>query len=222
MRCRIEFQQPVRPRNTSRHRMRAFEAGPLRTERLVLRPLTGKDVPSLFSIHSDPRSMRYWSAPIWKDEERGRAMVERDLDPGVTGHVRLGIEQRSSGQLVGTCAFFEINDQCRRAELGYMLASPAWGQGYMQEALTAFIGFGFSVLNLNRIEADTDPRNRRSMQLLHRLHFIKEGHFRDRWVVEGEVSDAAMFGLLRRDWPWGCRCTTQRGLTPRSRRPPTA
>jgi RimJ/RimL family protein N-acetyltransferase len=70
----------------------------------------------------------------------------------------------------------------------------------MHEALTAFIGYGFAALDLNRLEADTDPRNERSMRLLERLGFAKEGHFRERWIVGGEVSDAAMYGLLRRDW----------------------
>ncbi len=81
-----------------------------------------------------------------------------------------------------------------------MLASRAWGYGYMQEALTAFLDFGFDQLGLNRVEADTDPRNERSMRLLERLRFTKEGHFRERWIVDGEVSDAAMYGLLRKDW----------------------
>ena len=181
--------------------MRAFDAETLTTERLTLRPLNEGDVRSLFAIHSDPQSMRYWSAPIWKDEERGRTMVARDRDPTVGGHLRLGIELRSSAQLLGTCAFFEINEQCRRAEMGYMLASQAWGHGYMHEALVAFIDFGFQHVGLNRIEADTDPRNERSVKLLQRLHFVKEGHFRERWIVDAEVSDAAMFGLLRSDWP---------------------
>lgn len=181
--------------------MRAFDHPPLVTPRLTLRPLSEADVRPLFAIHSDPVAMRYWSAPVWVDEERGRTMVARDLDPAVSGHLRLGIEHTGSGALLGTCTFFEINPQCRRAELGYMLASHAWGQGHMREALAAFLDFGFSHLDLNRVEADTDPRNTRSVQLLERLHFVKEGHFRERWIVNGEVSDAAMFGLLRRDWP---------------------
>jgi [ribosomal protein S5]-alanine N-acetyltransferase len=180
--------------------MHPFERPPIHTQRLTLRPLTEHDVASLFAIHSDPAAMRYWSAPIWTSDERGRTMVSRDRDPALTNHLRLGIELTESAALIGTCAFFEINAQCRRAELGYMLASHAWGKGYMHEALRAFIDFGFEHLGLNRIEADTDPRNARSMQLLERLHFVKEGHFRERWVVEGEVSDAAMYGLLARDW----------------------
>lgn len=181
--------------------MRNFESPPIRTARLTLRPLTESDVASLFEIHADPQAMRYWSAPVWKDDERGRAMLAKDLDPAATDHLRLGIEAAESGRLLGTCSLFAINTQCRRAELGYMLASHAWGRGYMQEALRAFIDHGFEKLDLNRLEADTDPRNERSMRLLERLNFVKEGHFRERWIVDGEVSDAAMFGLLRRDWP---------------------
>ena len=181
--------------------MRAFDPASIRTARLVLRPLAERDVPALFEIHSDALAMRYWSAPVWTTDERGRQMVLRDLDPAETGHLRLGIERAESGDLVGTCTFFEINAQCQRAELGYMLSSRAWGQGCMHEALSAFIDFAFDHLGLNRIEADTDPRNERSMRLLERLHFVQEGVFRERWIVDGEVSDSAMFGLLRRDWP---------------------
>lgn len=180
--------------------MHAFDHPPLQTPRLTLRPLSEQDVGPLFEIHSDPAAMRFWSAPIWPDASRGRAMVERDLDPRLTDHLRLGITLTASSRLLGTCAFFRIDAASRRAELGYMLASHAWGHGYMQEALGAFIEHGFERLGLNRIEADTDPRNERSKRLLERLNFVQEGHFRERWVVDGEVSDSAMFGLLRRDW----------------------
>ena len=180
--------------------MRPLSVSPLRTARLVLRPLTERDVPALFATHSDPRAMRYWSGTVWKNDERGRAMVARDQDPSLNDHFRLGIELAETGQLLGTCTLFQINDQCGRAELGYMLGSFAWGQGYMREALLAFLSHAFTEMNLTRIEADTDPRNEPSLRLLANLGFVKEGHFRERWVVDGGVSDSAMFGLLRREW----------------------
>ena len=180
--------------------MRPLSVPQIRTTRLVLRPLTAADVPALFSIHSDPAAMRYWSGTVWPDETRGSAMIARDSDPSLNDHLRLGIELTEASKLVGTCTLFEINDQCGRAELGYTLGSFAWGQGYMFEALRAFISHAFSDMNLRRLEADTDPRNEPSLRLLERLGFVKEGHFRERWVVGEEVSDSAMFGLLRRDW----------------------
>ena len=147
---------------------------PIRTTRLALRPLREADVAALFEIHSDPEAMRYWDAPIWKSDERGRAMVDRDLAATTADYLRLGIESGTSGMLLGTCALWRINAPCRRAEIGYILNSRVWGQGYMHEALSALLDYAFTDLNLNRIEADTDPRNERSARLLDRLGFSKE------------------------------------------------
>jgi RimJ/RimL family protein N-acetyltransferase len=70
----------------------------------------------------------------------------------------------------------------------------------MHEALTALLDYGFHNLNLNRIEADIDPRNVSSAKTLERLGFTKEGHLRERWIVGEEVSDTFLYGLLRREW----------------------
>jgi [ribosomal protein S5]-alanine N-acetyltransferase len=70
----------------------------------------------------------------------------------------------------------------------------------MHEALSALLDYAFTELNLNRVEADTDPRNERSAHVLDRLKFSKEGLFRERCIVDGEISDAAMYGLLQREW----------------------
>ena len=127
-------------------------------------------------------------------------MVARDLVLTTKDHLRLGIELTAGAKLVGTCALWRIDAQCRRAEIGYVLGFQDWGQGYMHEALSALLDYAFTELNLNRVEADTDPRNERSTRLLDRLKFSKEGLFRERCIVDGEISDSAMYGLLRRDW----------------------
>ena len=180
--------------------MQAFANLPIRTARLELRPLRHADVVSLFAIHSDPDAMRFWDAPVWKNDERGHAMVARDHASTTKDYLRLGIELAGRGQLLGTCALWRIDAQSRRAEIGYILGSPGWGQGYMHEALSALLDYAFTELDLNRIEADTDARNERSTRLLGRLGFAKEGLFRERCIVEGEISDSAMYGLLRREW----------------------
>jgi RimJ/RimL family protein N-acetyltransferase len=93
-----------------------------------------------------------------------------------------------------------MDPRSRRAEIGYSLAAEAWGQGYMNEALTALLDRGFSEFALNRVEADVDPRNTASIKCLARLGFALEGLLRQRWIVGGEVSDSAIYGLLRDEW----------------------
>ena len=74
------------------------------------------------------------------------------------------------------------------------------GAGATCKALVALLRHAFEQLALNRIEADIDPRNTNSARSLERLGFSREGLLRERWIVEGKVSDSALYGLLHSDW----------------------
>jgi len=155
----------------------------------------------MFEIYSDAQVMRYWSTPPWTSIEQAHAAIAQDAEGRLTGtHLRLGMERLEDHRTIGHCSLFNVSRQNRRADLGYGMMSSVWGNGYMGEALRALLDYGFGALDLNRIEADVDPRNERSLRTLRRLGFQQEGHLRERWIVVGEVSDSALFGLLRRDW----------------------
>ncbi len=180
--------------------MHPFDQINLQTERLLLRPLQAADAQPLFAMYSDPKVMRYWSSAPWTSIAAAHEMISKDQKSLPAGeHLRLGIEIRSTQECIGTCSLFNFMAQCRRAEIGYGLASSFWGHGYMHEALAALLAYGFDELGLNRVEADIDPRNAASARRLERLGFRKEGHLRERWIVDGEVSDTSLYGLLRSD-----------------------
>jgi RimJ/RimL family protein N-acetyltransferase len=181
--------------------MASFDAVTLHTERLRLRPLCSADAPALWAIFSDPRVMRYWSTPPWASIELAHAFIDNSLAAMRAGEaIRLGLERRDDAQLIGQCTLFDFRQPSRRAELGYALDARAWGQGWMREALGALLDHGFGELALHRVEADIDPRNAASARSLERLGFQREGLLRERWIVAGEVSDTALYGLLARDW----------------------
>jgi ribosomal-protein-alanine N-acetyltransferase len=179
--------------------MTSFPDTTLRTERLALRFLSEDDAAALYTIYSDPEAMRYWSSPPWTDMVQAHAHIGMTLAGYEDGSIfTLGITL--AGELIGVCRLHQFNRQNRRCELGYMLSRAHWGKGYMQEALAAAIGHGLQAFDLHRIEADVDPRNTASATLLKRLHFVQEGHLRQRWIVDGEICDTDFFGLLRADW----------------------
>ena len=184
--------------------MDAFQPTVLPSERLRLRWLRDDDAAALFAIFSDPQVMRYWSTPPVTDIAQVQHNLEAVLLAYADGSsLRLGVERRADGALIGTCTVFDLQPSNRRAEIGYALARAAWGRGYMHEALVAFIDHLFGALGLNRIEADIDPRNAASARTLERLGFQREGLLRERWIVDGEVSDSALYGLLHRNWARG-------------------
>ena len=181
--------------------MPVFDQLELSTSRLRLRALYVADAAALFVIYSDVRVMRYWSTSAWLTLEPAHALIARDCEAMASGkYLSLGIERKQDAQLIGTCTLFSLAPQCRRAEIGYALAHAAWGQGYMDEALTALLDFGFAQMDLNRVEADIDPHNVASAKSLQRLGFRHEGNLRERWIVDGQVSDSGMYALLRREW----------------------
>jgi [ribosomal protein S5]-alanine N-acetyltransferase len=181
--------------------MPSFDSLQLRAERLLLRPLGDADAAALLAIFSDRRVMRYWSTPPWAGIEQARVFIERSRAAMHSGEaLRLGLERIDDARLIGQCTLFDFVRQSRRAEIGYSMAAEAWGRGYMHEALCALLEYGFGEMNLHRVEADLDPRNAASARSLERLGFTREGLLRERWIVEGEVSDTALYGLLAREW----------------------
>ena len=181
--------------------MAGVDAVTLRSERLRLRPLCSADVPALWAIFSDPRVMRYLSSPPWASIELAHAFIENSLAAKRAGDaIRLGLERHDDAQLIGQCTLFDFRRPSRRAELGYALGAGAWGRGFMHEALGALLIHAFGKLALHRVEADIDPRNAASARSLERLGFQREGLLRERWIVAGQVSVTALYGLLARDW----------------------
>jgi RimJ/RimL family protein N-acetyltransferase len=178
-----------------------FEQIELRTARLLLRPLREADATDLLRIYGDPQVTRYLSKPPWTTLEEALASIAQDGVALPRGeYLRLGIELPDEARVIGTCALFHLEWPSRRAELGYCLATDAWGKGYVGEALGALVDYAFEELHLNRLEADVDPRNAASKRVLERLGFRREGLLRERWIVAGHVSDTAIYGLLLREW----------------------
>lgn len=181
--------------------MRDFSSLRLHTPRLLLRPLQPADADALFAIYGNPDFMRYWSTPPWTQREQAVRLIEADQRELAAGeHLRVGLVRQADQQLIGTGSLFHFSPPNRRAEIGYGIAPACWRQGYMAEAVGALIGYAFGELGLHRLEADIDPRNLASARSLEKLGFTREGHLRERWIVGGEVSDSALYGLLAREF----------------------
>ena len=181
--------------------MPSFSHVTLQTARLDLRPLAPPDAVAVFAMRSDPVVQRYGSHPAWTDPQQAVAYIERNIQAMAAGtHVQLAVVRRTDAATIGTVTLYSLDAQCRRADVGYALLMSEWGRGYANEAVTALLDWGFEHLALNRVEADIDPRNAPSARLLERLGFLREGHLRERWIVDGEVCDSWIYGLLRAGW----------------------
>lgn len=145
--------------------------------------------------------MRFWSSPPLKDLAAAQELIEE-----IHGFFRSrrlfqwGISLRETNEVIGTCTLLDVSMEHRRAEVGFALRRHHWGKGLATEVMDTLIAFAFETLDLHRLEADADPDNKRSLLVLERQGFRREGYLRERWQHLGEVRDTVFLGLLRREW----------------------
>lgn len=173
----------------------------LQTARLTLRPLTAADVAEVFAVFSDPVVVRYWDGPRMATHHDAMQYIDQ-IHHGFRRRdfIQWGIADSPAGSVIGTCTLANLSAIHQRCEIGFALRQTYWGHGLGSEAVGAVLDFAFETMRMHRIEADVDPRNDRSLRLLERFGFEREGLLRERYYLHGERQDAVLMGLLRANW----------------------
>ncbi|MCB0122123.1 MAG: GNAT family N-acetyltransferase, partial [Caldilineaceae bacterium] len=174
----------------------------LTTERTLIRRFRAEDVADLYAIRSDPTVAKFQS---WEDinEEALRHFVQamHEATPGTPGEwFQFAIALRTTGELIGDCGIHILAEDSRLGELGYTLGRRFQGQGLAYEAVAAILTYVFTTLNLHRIAAIVDVRNRSSVKLLERLGFRREGKTHQAFWNKGEWVDEYLYAMTGRRW----------------------
>lgn len=149
----------------------------LETSRLLLRELSLTDRGAIFEHFTDPEVTQFMDIEPCKDINAAEEIIRFHLnDRGC----RYALIHKMDGNILGTCGYHcWVRGNTSRAEIGFDLSRKYWGHGYMQEALTEMIRFGFVEMKLDLIEATVDPGNIRSQSLLERMNFRQDDAMRD-------------------------------------------
>ena len=106
-----------------------------------------------------------------------------------------------TGELTGVINLNEIvRGLFQSAYLGYYAFLPFAGEGYMTEGLSLVLDQAFGPLGLNRLEANVQPRNKRSSRLVSRLGFRLEGFSPNYLKINGRWRDHERWAVLAQEW----------------------
>jgi len=173
----------------------------LETTRLVLRQLTVDDSENWFKNLSDDEVAVLIGMEPLENVEDSKSIINSFIDRYEKKNgMAWAIILKENESFIGTCSYEKIDSYNLSGEIGYDLLKKYWGHGFMAEALSAIIDYGFESLRLNRIEAHTAAINLASRNLLRRLGFFEEGIFRESSFFRGEFRDDCQYSLLRREW----------------------
>ncbi|MBV8216793.1 MAG: GNAT family N-acetyltransferase [Verrucomicrobia bacterium] len=180
----------------------AFSSFPvLSTHRFHLRQIQPSDAESFFQIKSDPEVTSSYGREPHRSLQDTQAWLQLVQD-NYTHHqgIMWAITFKTSDFPIGSCTYWHLDPESHCAEIGYELNRTAWGQGIVSEVLPTVISYGFTELELNRIEAIPFAKNSRSTNVLVKLGFTHEGTLRQRDLFRGSYEDLMYFGLLKQEW----------------------
>lgn len=165
----------------------------LPTDRLLLRAFSRTDIPALVPLigarEVAATTLRIPHPYSASDAEVLFARLERDDE------VRWAITLPREGTLIGGLGLRLERDH-NRAELGYWIGVPYWGNGYATEAARAVVRYGFEVLKLHRIQASHFSNNPASGALLRKIGMKHEGTLRQHILKWGQRLDLEVYAIL--------------------------
>ena len=134
----------------------------------------------------------YWTKRLVSDQ--------RDFEAGTSARFFLFL--KTGRELMGTAALTTITRGALSAcYLAYNIDGRYEGRGLMKEALEeGVIPYVFEGLKLHRIMANAQPFNERSLKLLERLGFSREGVARDYLFLDGKWRDHVLTSKINSHW----------------------
>jgi RimJ/RimL family protein N-acetyltransferase len=166
----------------------------------VLRRHVSGNLKAFERWYSDPdvaRLTRYQDGPMRRDE------IERFFTARVVGpdSLALAVHVKSTGRLVGTCAFSQLDADNGSALYHITIGEKdAWGRGYGTEATRLMLGHAFDTLGLHRIALSVFEFNTRAIRSYRRCGFQLEGRAREAIWREGRWWDEISMSILQSDW----------------------
>lgn len=166
---------------------------------ILLRPPAYRDFARWAEARRQSREfLRKWE-PEWANDELSRrawrsriAHVKRERKRG-TGYAFLLFDSQGA-ELRGGITLSNIRrGVSQSAQIGYWMHVDHAGKGYMAEALGLIIAFAFERLLLHRIEAACIPGNERSIGLLEKAGFQREGLLKSYLRINGEWQDHYLY-----------------------------
>lgn len=137
-----------------------------------------------------PEDFQRFVSKAFEEQERGESVVFATIE-------------RSSGRVIGSTRFMNIDRANRRVEIGSTWIAPAWQRTAVNtEAKYLMLRHAFETWQCLRVELKTDALNQRSRNAILRLGAKEEGTLRKHLVTwTGRIRDTVYFSILDTEWP---------------------
>lgn len=174
----------------------------LEGEFVRLEPMRVDHLPALCKAGLDA-SLWELTANIVKDESDLEKYVRAALADQALGNALPFVTiERSSGTVVGSTRFGNIDVVNKKAEIGWTWINPAWQRTAINtETKLLMLTHAFETWKCIRVELKTDALNQRSRNAIARIGGLEEGILRNHMITEtGRFRDSVYFSIIESEW----------------------
>lgn len=150
----------------------------LNTERLTLREFDSEDAGFVLRLLNEPAFLEFIGDKEVRtlDDARGYIETVPLASYAENGYGVYVVSRTGDGEPLGMCGLFK-RDNLDHPDLGFAFLEAHFKQGFARESALGVMQYAAEVLGLPLIAAIVDPANRRSVVLLERLGFVREGGY---------------------------------------------
>lgn len=173
----------------------------LYTKRLILRKMNIRDDEDVYEYSRDPRVSRYllWYPHDSLKTTRGYLKYIEKRYKCATFY-DWAIVLKEENKMIGTCGFTSLDVENNKGEVGYVVNASYWNRGIASEALEAVMQFGFTELDLHRIEAKYMVENPVSARVMEKAGMAFEGISRSMIYAKGRYVDVGTYAILKNEF----------------------
>jgi len=157
-----------------------------KTKRLLARDVEEKDYIFLLSIYSQKENMKYissgkydWTLTELKEKYQ---IANKDYSTGIGIFI---VQMKDSGIIIGEAGLFNSFNDPLILELGYIIDSDFWRQGFGSEICSGLIKYAFNTLGAHKVVARMYADNIGSVRLSEKLGMQR--------TESGETQTGAIF-----------------------------
>jgi RimJ/RimL family protein N-acetyltransferase len=160
------------------------------------------DLNDFHIYRSNPDVTKYQGFDVMTIEQANE-FIQRQLGKefGKAGEwVQYGVENTTTGKIIGDCAIKLDQYDIRIAEIGITISHLEQKNGYAKEVLLGILAFLFDTKKIHRVVEIVDAENIASINLLKNIGFKQEGHFIENIFFKGKWGSEFQYAMLRREW----------------------
>lgn len=168
----------------------------LQDENIILRPLKDEDASALSQLANNKKVWDNMRDILPNPYTIDDAVFFINLTKKENPQMNLAIEYDNA--FCGMIGLIPQKDVYRKtAEIGYWLGEPFWNKGIATKAVALITNYGFNELGFIRIHTGVFEYNIRSMKVLEKNGYKKDGVFEKSIIKNGKIWDEHRYSKIK-------------------------